>query len=139
VALALTETLLVDSTWAETSFLLERKIPLSKVRDRSTISQSISSAIACLWPSSKMTPWRLSIRGDDYRAIARMPLGSLVAFRNPTRLAAFSSTMALQSGTWSCVPTQTTCSWTKNASACTSAVGMAIWMFSTPRRMPTGA
>ena len=34
VALALTGTLLMDSSWAETRLLLERKIPLGEVRGR---------------------------------------------------------------------------------------------------------
>src|SRR5215510_14234835 len=114
-------------------------------------------------------------RGDDYREIARIPLGAdadnvrvdavgnrvyvayghgALAVIDPTsrnkiadiELKAHSESLrnsgrfpcktALQLQTSTCAPTQTTCSWTQNASASTSVAGMAIWMFSIPGRMP---
>ena len=61
VALALTGTLLVHSSWAEAAFCSSGKFRLARFAAASTISQSISSAIACLWPSSKTTRWQWSI------------------------------------------------------------------------------
>ena len=116
VALALTGTLLVDSSWAETPLLLERKIPLGEVRGRidhlavdlkrnrlfvaelendtvAVVDLNVHEVIEVI--SGLKKPQGLGyhpstdalyvanggdgtlaiFRGDDYRAIARMPVG----------------------------------------------------------------
>jgi hypothetical protein len=116
VALALTGTLLMDSSWAETPLLLEQKIPLGEVRGRidhlavdlkrnrlfvaelendtvAVVGLDVHEVIEVI--SGLKKPQGLGyhaasdalyvtnggdgtlaiFRGDDYRAIARMPLG----------------------------------------------------------------
>jgi DNA-binding beta-propeller fold protein YncE len=116
VALALTGTLLVDSSWAETPLLLEQKIPLGEVRGRidhlavdlkrnrlfvaelendtvAVVDLNVHEVIEVI--SGLKKPQGLGyhtatdalyvanggdgtlaiFRGDDYRAITRMPLG----------------------------------------------------------------
>src|SRR5262245_58331693 len=116
VALALTGTLLVDSSWAETRLLLERKIPLGEVRgridhlavdlkrNRLFVAELENDTVAvvdvdaykvveiisglkkpqglgyhastdALYAANGGDGTLAIFRGDDYRAIARMPLG----------------------------------------------------------------
>src|SRR5262249_3595508 len=106
VALALTGTLLVDFSWADTSLLLERKIPLGEVRgridhlavdlkrnrlfvvdlDAYQVMQVISglkkpqgvgyhAVTDALYVANGGDGTLAIFRGDDYQAIARMPLG----------------------------------------------------------------
>src|SRR5262249_33689886 len=116
VALALTGTLLMDSSWAETRLLLERKIPLGEVRgridhlavdlkrNRLFVAELENDTVAvvdlnayqvievisdlkkpqglgyhpptdALYVANGGDGTLAIFRGDDYRAIARMPLG----------------------------------------------------------------
>jgi len=116
VALALTGTLLMDTSWAETRLLLERKIPLGEVRgridhlavdlkrNRLFVAELENDTVAvvdlnayqvievisglkkpqglgyhpstdALYVANGGDGTLAIFRGDDYRAIARMPLG----------------------------------------------------------------